>query len=108
MALADSKNAIGAVSNLLKSRLTVSTSATTVDIGRPEAAAATSGPKFNLFLYQVEIDGHLRNVPLDQGQPPPVWVVLHYLLTAFDAEKESDSIDAHELLGEGMLALHEL
>jgi len=108
MALVDSRNAIGAISDLLKTRLTMSTSATTADVGRPEAAAASSGPKLNLFLYQIEIDGHLRNVPLDQGQPPPVWVVLHYLLTAFDVDKESDSVDAHELLGEGMLALHEL
>lgn len=108
MALADSKSAIGAVSELLKSQLTVNTMATTVDIGRPEGAANTEGPKFNLFLYQVDIDGHLRNLPLDEGQAPPVWVVLHYLLTAFDSDKESDSIAAHKLLSEGMLALQEL
>lgn len=108
MALADSRSSIGAVSELLKSRLTISTTAATVDIGRPEAAASTSGPKFNLFLYQVDIDGHLRNTPLDPGQAAPLWVVLHYLLTPFDADKESDSIDAHRLLSEGMLALQEL
>jgi hypothetical protein len=109
MALSDTKTAIGAVSNLLKSRLTSQTTAVTVDIGRPELAAKSgNGPKFNLFLYQVDIDGHMRNHTLDDGQSPPLWLVLHYLMTAFDHQKESDNDDAHELLGEGMLALQEL
>lgn len=108
MALADSKAAIGTVSELLQTQLTGATTATTVDIGRPEAAAGAGGRKFNLFLYQVDIDGHLRNQPLDEGQAAPIWVVLHYLMTAFDSGKESDSIAAHKLLSEGMLALHEL
>ena len=108
MALADSKQAIGAVSSLLKTQLTNHTSAGTVDIGRPESAAETDGNKYNLFLYQIDIDGHLRNHALDRGQAPPLWLVLHYLLTAFDSHKESDSSDAHTLLGEGMLALQEL
>lgn len=108
MALTNSKQAIGAVSNLLKTQLIVNTAASTVDIGRPESTTATSGPKLNLFLYQVDIDGQLRNHPLDQGQVPPLWLVLRYLLTAFDEREESDSIEAHELLGEGMLALQEL
>ncbi|MDY6979902.1 MAG: DUF4255 domain-containing protein [Pseudomonadota bacterium] len=109
MALLDTKTAIGAVSNVLKSRLTTRTTAVTVDIGRPEQAAKSSnGPKFNLFLYQVDIDGHMRNQTLDNGQAPPLWLVLHYLMTAFDQHKESDNDNAHELLGEGMLALQEL
>lgn len=109
MALSDSKVALGAVSNLLKSRLTSQTSAVTVDVGRPELAAKSgNGPKFNLFLYQVDIDGHMRNHVLDEGQPPPLWLVLHYVMTAFDQQKESDNDAAHELLGEGMLALQEL
>jgi len=108
MALADTKQAIGAVSSLLKTQLTMHTAANTVDIGRPEAAARTHGPKLNLFLYQVDIDGHLRNHALDEGQVPALWIVLRYLLTAFDDKHESDSPSAHELLGEGMLALREL
>lgn len=108
MALVDSKQAIGAVSNLLRTKLIDNTSGTPVDVGRPDTAAATGGPKYNLFLYQVDVDGHLRNHSLDRGQPPPLWLVLRYLLTAFDEGKESDSIDAHNLLGEGMLALQEL
>jgi hypothetical protein len=109
MALAQSINAIGRVSDLLKTRLSSpNTTATTTDVGRPEAAATGSGTKFNLFLYQVELDGHLRNQPLDQGQPAPLWLVLRYLLTAYDTSNDSNSTAAHDLLGEGMLALHEL
>lgn len=108
MALADSKQAIGAVSELLKSRLTLATSASTVDIGRPESVSAANVPKLNIFLYQIDFDGHLKNHPLDSGQRSPLWLVLRYLLTAFDTGKESDTSDAHELLGEGMLALNEM
>ena len=68
MALADSKQAIGAVSTLLKTQLTGSTSVGTVDVGRPDDASETTGHKYNLFLYQVDIDGHLRNQPLDRAE----------------------------------------
>ena len=106
MALTDSFDAIGAVSELLQTRLQAAAKVN-VDVGRPESAAAESGRKLNLFLYRLGFDGHLRNLPLDDGQAPPLWLVLHYLLTAFD-EKESDSVGAHKLLGKGLAALHEL
>src|SRR5262245_51411934 len=110
MPLADSRSAIGAVGQMLQAQLAARTSVGITDIGRVEAAATggSGGPKFNLFLYQVDIDGFLRNTPLDAGQRPPVWLTLRYLLTAFDAGRESDSVEAHALLGEGMLALGEL
>lgn len=108
MPLAQSQHAIGAVGELLRSRLTARTAAGSVDVGRPESAAVAGGPKFNLFLYQIEIDAFLRNAALDEGQDAPLWLVLHYLITAFDEGQESDNIAAHELLGEGMLALQEL
>jgi len=108
MPLASTRQAIGAVAELLRSELTTRTSAVTVDVGRPEAAAGNAGPKFNLFLYQVNFDGSLRNHPLDRGQPPPLWLVARFLLTAFDATGESDTSDALRLLGEGMIALQEL
>lgn len=108
MALVNSQQAIGAVSDLLSSRLTSLTSANTVDVGRPEQASSVAGPKFNLFLYQIDVDGHMRNQALDRGQADPLWLVLRYLLTAFDTGSESDTVAAHQLLGEGMLALHEL
>lgn len=108
MALADSKQAIGAVSELLKSQLTLETSANTVDIGRPEETSGSNGPKLNIFLYQMDFDGQLRNHPFDEGQRAPLWIVLRYLLTAFDEGKESDTSDAHKLLGEGLLALNQM
>ncbi|GGX79797.1 hypothetical protein GCM10007160_04020 [Litchfieldella qijiaojingensis] len=108
MPLEQSRTAIGAVGELLRTRLTARTSAGSVDVGRPEVAAGSAGPKFNLFLYQIEIDGYLRNQALDEGQDAPLWLVLRYLITAYDDSQESDSVAAHELLGEGMLALQEL
>lgn len=106
MALSDSLEAIGAVSELLQTRLQSATKVS-VDVGRPESAAAGSGRKLNLFLYRLGHDGSLRNVSLDQGQEPPLWLTLHYLLTAFE-DKDSDSTKAHRLLGRGIAALHGL
>ncbi|HET9701876.1 MAG TPA: Pvc16 family protein, partial [Burkholderiales bacterium] len=83
MALSDSLEAIGAVSELLQTRLQAATKVS-VDVGRPESAAAGSGRKLNLFLYRLGHDGSLRNVSLDRGQEPPLWLTLHYLLTAFE------------------------
>lgn len=107
MSLAASKDAIGEVTDLLRTRITAR-AAVNVDVGRPEAAAANSGPKLNLFLFQLEFDPHLKNHSLDEGQVPPLWMVLRYLLTAFDESKDSDSAAAHRLLGQGLAALHEL
>lgn len=109
MSLAASSEAIGAVSELLKVQLAARTGINAVAVGRPEdaskAAAVGGGGSFNLFLYRISMDGNLRNRPLDAGQPPPVWLVLHYLLTALDGP-DSDSIGAHKLLSRGMLALN--
>lgn len=107
MSLAASSEAIGAVSELLKVQLAARTGINAVTVGRPEDAskAAAGGASFNFFLYRIGIDGNLRNRPLDAGQAPPVWLVLHYLLTALEGP-DSDSIAAHKLLSRGMLALN--
>jgi len=109
MALADTKEAIGAVTQMLQTKLIASTGVN-VTIGRPESAATSSvdGPKLNLFLYQVGFDSHMKNFALDNGQPIPLWAVLHYLVTAFDSGKDSDTIDAHKLLGRGLTSLQML
>ncbi|MES9852178.1 MAG: Pvc16 family protein [Candidatus Thiodiazotropha sp. L084R] len=108
MALVDSRNAIGALGELLQGQLLTNTSIPSVDVGRVASAVQQgSGPKFNLFLYQLSIDAHLRNHPLDEGQSDPLWMIAHYLLTAFDINNDSDTIEAHEYLGAGMLALQE-
>ncbi|MFO1061457.1 MAG: DUF4255 domain-containing protein [Dongiaceae bacterium] len=108
MALLDSQEAIGAVSELLRSRISARLNSLNVLVGRPEGAVAGNGRKLNLFLYRIGFDPQLRNEPIERGQEPPLWVVLHYLLTAFDDAKESDSVDAHRLLGRGMAALQEM
>lgn len=108
MALADSGRAIGAVTKLLSDHLT--RRHFSVVVGKPEDAALnnTTHRKLNLFLYETSFDGSLRNVSLEREQPPPLWLTLKYLVTAFDASEKSDSAAAHELLGESMSALHEL
>jgi Pvc16 N-terminal domain len=108
MALANTGRAIGAVTQTLRERLTTAMGAAVsqVSVGRPEPPGGnTQGSRLNLFLYEVHVDEFLRNESLDEGQPPPLWLVLSYLITAFDESGESDSIDAHSILGAGMRAL---
>ncbi|MNQ40649.1 hypothetical protein D3C85_543080 [compost metagenome] len=80
-----------------------------MSIGKPEDAAnIDSNEKLNLFLYETAFDPQLRNLSLRDGEPPPLWLVLKFLLTAFDVGESSDTAAAHDLLGRGMAALHEL
>lgn len=109
MSLAQSNLALGAVTSLVKDRLGAFTNNTHVSVTRPEHAVTTGpNPKFNVFLYETIFDASLRNFSLDAGRPAPLWLVLKYLLTAFDDQGDSDTPDAHELLGRGMSALQEL
>ncbi|WP_338761610.1 Pvc16 family protein [Massilia sp. METH4] len=107
MALADSLRAIGAVTRLLQEHLAAA--GFLVSVGKPEdAASRNTSAKLNLFLYETAADPHLRNIPLHEGEPPPLWLVLRFLLTAFDADESSDTAAAHELLGSGMATLYRL
>lgn len=107
MALADSGRAIGAVTRLLQDHLI--RRGFDVSVGKPEDAAdSNTNAKLNLFLYETAFDATLRNQPLQDGRPPPLWLVLKFLLTAFDVGENSDTAAAHELLGRGMAALYEL
>jgi hypothetical protein len=107
MALADSGRAIGAVTRLIQDHLI--RRGFDVSIGKPEDAAnIDSNEKLNLFLYETAFDPQLRNLSLRDGEPPPLWLVLKFLLTAFDVGESSDTAAAHDLLGRGMAALHEL
>jgi len=108
MSLADSGTAIGAVTRLLQDHLL--RRGFQVSIGKPEDAADTdpTAAKLNLFLYETAFDPHLRNVSLRDGELPPLWLVLKFLLTAFDTAESSDTAAAHDLLGRGISALHEL
>jgi hypothetical protein len=99
--------AIGAVTRLLRDHLI--RRGFDVSVGKPEdAAQANTNAKLNLFLYETGFDPNLRNVELRHNEPAPLWLILKYLLTAFDVAENSDSADAHELLGRGISALHEL
>lgn len=103
-----SSEAIGATSELLRARLSAALNNLAVNIARPESSAKGGTRALNLFLYQVALDANLRNEPLDRGQLPPLWLTLHYLLTAFDDSGESDTEAAHRLLGQGMAVLQGL
>src|SRR5688572_20139626 len=111
MALADTGRAIGAVTRMLHDHLVAAPGVTAADVtvGKPEPPpGAPAASRLNLFLYEVQVDPHLRNISLDTGQVPPIWLVLKYLLTAFDRGGESDTAAAHDLLGEGVRALQEM
>ncbi len=112
MALSDTGIAIGSVSRLLKHLLTNAlTNATPhplVSVSRPEpgtSGALPAGARINLFLYEVQFDASLRNVSLVPGRQSPLWLVLRYVLTAFDEGGESDTEQAHEVLGLAMQVL---
>jgi hypothetical protein len=111
MALADTGQAIGRVTSLLRDRLEAMTGVATT-VGRPEPPENVNGnqgaPRLNLFLYEAQFDPSLRNHPLDAGQQPPLWLVLRYLLTAFDSDGESDTMEALDQMGSGLAALQEM
>jgi hypothetical protein len=104
MGLADTSRAIGAVSLALKERID-SISGISVSVGRP-SQPASSNPHLNLFLYEISFDPYLKNTPLNEGERPPLWVILKYLLTAFEAAEDSDSEKAHEHLGAALRAVN--
>jgi hypothetical protein len=109
MALADSVKAIRAVTDATSERLKAKTGME-VTVGRPEPPASVPAvDRLNLFLYEIQFDASLKNVALDEGQRPPLWLVLKYLLTAFDSDgTTSDAPGAYENLGKGIRALQEL
>lgn len=109
MPLSSTREAIGAVSEALRSQLSLRSSLL-VTVTRPDVAAAAADgvQKLNLFLYQIDFDPHLKNHSLDDGQPPPLWLVLRYLLTAYDTGQDSDTVEAHRLLARGMACLQEM
>ncbi len=113
MALATTGLAIGSVSRFLSGALTnalwnVPPYNPKITVQRPQADIATTTatqPRINLFLYEMDVDGAMRNISLTPGSPAPLWVVLRYLVTAFDGMGESDTPDSHDLLGMAMQVL---
>ncbi len=113
MAFADTGKAIGKVSEHLQDllpKIILQRSARDfiVTVGRPGKITASGNGRLNLFLYEALFDPSLKNVSLEEGKPAPLWLVLKYIMTAFDDESESDTMKAHEILGEGIRALQEM
>ncbi|MGI8520794.1 MAG: Pvc16 family protein [Actinomycetota bacterium] len=96
------------VTTLLKDRLLARAGVPNISVGRIEPENNAPANRINLFLYEAMFDPSLKNVPLDEGQIPPIWLVLKYLMTAFDSKKDTDSEEAHRHLGKGIRALQEL
>jgi hypothetical protein len=108
MALTNTGRAIGKITALLCEQLNARTGLTVVP-GRPEPKQDDAvGERLNIFLYEASFDPLLKNTPLADGHPVPLWLVLKYLLTAFDKDGDSDSIQAHEDMGQGLRALQEI
>jgi len=112
MPLAQTGLAVGSVSRFLRDLLTTTLTTVppyfpviTVQRPQPIASGTSTHGRINLFLYEVEIDAAMRNIPLTPGSQPPLWVVLRYLMTAFDHTEESDTVESHDLLGMGMQVL---
>ena len=112
----DTGKAIGAVTRLIRDHLKAKVKHVSglpsfeVTVGRPEPPKTDSstGPRLNLFLYETHFDQFLKNTVIHDGMPPPLWLVLKYLLTAFDTGGDSDSPEAHDIIGQGIQALQSL
>jgi hypothetical protein len=113
--------AIGRVTELIRLHLeTILQDATGIDtlevsVGRPEPpeAGTTSStdsnpPRLNIYLYEIQFDGHMKNVSLEDERQAPLWLVLKYLLTAYDTSLGTDSCEAHDYLGEAIKVLQDL
>ncbi|MFW9918571.1 MAG: Pvc16 family protein [Candidatus Thorarchaeota archaeon] len=84
MSLKESSKAIGAITKFLVGILDGVTELDVV-LGFPRTE-----PESNLYLllYEIVFDSGLKNVPLDKNQSPPIWLVLKYVLTAYDGRAD--------------------
>jgi hypothetical protein len=77
----------------------------------PNNVSAGGNEQINLFLYGTEINPAFRNdpmpgaVPPGRPGPPPLALVLRYLITAYG--DNSINFSVHEILGKAMLVLHD-
>jgi len=108
MSLAQTGKALGKVTELVRDQLSLR-ARIPARVGRPEPNGTTGeSASLNVFLYEASFDPNLKNVSLEEGRRPPLWMVLKYLLTAYDEHGETDSVDAHEAMGAGLRALQEM
>jgi hypothetical protein len=106
MGLADSNRAIGAVTSLLVDHL-IRRTTLAISATHPRTPV-NAHPRLNIFLFETTFDPSLKNFSLQDGQPAPLWLILRYVLTAFDTTGQSDTPEAHELMGRGLAALQEV
>lgn len=83
----------------------------TISLSHPDVKPdqAPSGPRLNLFLYEISHSPFLRNQELaGPGAPgyPPLALELHYMLTCFPL-KPADDETMHLVLGDALRALHD-
>jgi len=82
-----------------------------INIGLPDQEA--EGKRVNLFLYHIKECPYLKNQDLPGAASPgeyghpPLALDLHYLMTAYAESDEGDQIEAHQILGDAMRALHD-
>ncbi len=108
MPLTETGRAIGEVVELVVTQL-AQRSILNVSVGRPEPPPTSPpNPRLNLFLYEAQFAPSLRNTSVFEGQAPQLWLVLRFLITAFDHEGNGDTVEAHRNLGVGLRALQEL
>lgn len=117
MAFSDSGGAIGAVANLLrdqlqsmftdKKKLIKGFPDITVTVGKPKQNSSLTKLVLNLNIYEIQFDPTMKNTPCE-GVEQPIWLVLKFLMTGYDASGDSDSIEAYMTLSRGIQALEEL
>jgi hypothetical protein len=82
-----------------------------VTVGLPDREG--QGRRVNIFLYHITECPYLRNQDLpgsahpgEYGQPP-LALDLHYLITAYTESDDDDQLEAHQILGDAVCALHD-
>jgi len=105
-----SPNALATVTATLRHILLGAASAVTT---KPPSLARGDevGSQLNIFLYSTQIDPAFSNFPLPgtgrsgENSPPPLALVLNYLITAYGAA--DDDISGQQVMGRAMSTLHD-
>jgi hypothetical protein len=82
-----------------------------LDVGLPNSGGFVKN-RIYLVLYDIVLDPSLRNVPLSDNLPPPMWLILKYILISHYDEHypkrptTKEDFDSFNKLGKIMSALH--
>ena len=108
MSLLDSQEAIGAVSELLRTRVSMRLNNMQVTVGRPEDATKTAGRKLNLFLYRIGFDGTCATRRWIRANSRRCGSCCTISSPPSTSTRKAISSVAHRLIGRGLTALQEL